>query len=174
MGFGKGECLRAICSSDSIVEHSFCARASRSHRFKSSKSTVHLNENQLGGLGKESKSQLAHLLSNLTANHAAVAQKPPPERGQSKVSDFSDYALLAVSERIIDVTVMERSTIKTSLCRGQTVEQISSADRKGLSNWPAESLSHTHASVPNWTSFQQNLAVKKFLAHLVSLQTFSL
>ena len=174
MGFGKGECLRAICSSDSIVGHSFCARASRSHRFKSSKSTVHLNENQLGGLGKESKSQLAHLSSNLTANHAAVAQKPPPERSQSKVSDFSDYALLAVSERINDVTIMERSTIKTSLCRGQTVEPISSADRKGLSNWPAESLSHTHASVPNWTSFQQNLAVKKFLAHLVSLQTFSL
>ena len=84
MGSGVGWYLRAGFSSGSFLGYSFCVERIFPDRLKSSKSTVHLEEKQLGGLGKESKSPSAHQSSNLTANHEAVAQKSPRVRSRVK------------------------------------------------------------------------------------------
>ena len=82
---------------------------SRSRRHKTSISSVHLEENKLGGLGKEFKSSSAHQLSILAANQEALAPRSPQGERESKsespstIESLQGKSLLAESSRLVAV-----------------------------------------------------------------------
>jgi hypothetical protein len=153
-GSGGGEqnlFVSAVVPSSRLV-------SSRSRRHKTSISSVHLEENKLGGLGKEFKSSSAHQSSILAANQEALAPRSPQEEKESKsespltVESSQGISLLSESSRGVAVN-------------GEVVEKVSILN-------PGVKVSEPAA--PSWTSFQQNQAVRKFLNHLVAVRIFSL
>ena len=173
MGRVEGGCLRASLSSDSLGGHSDCVGKRRKHRIKSSKSTVHLWGKQLGGLGKESKSPSAHLSSNLAANLEAVAPNHLGEQclstGQT-ISNKDSSTVIVVHE---STTATEAHQNKPSINGSLSgLLNFSLNVEEGLRENLSSGLLPHNLAIPSWTCFQQNLAVKKFLTHIVALQFF--